>query len=71
MTGPPGTVVMMDQTTWHAVLPRAAGQGLRLLFGLWFASATAPPSVTVDETLCQLDAPSALLLSLLPRGARA
>jgi hypothetical protein len=66
--GPAGTVVLLDQTTWHAVLPRTIDRRLRCFFGLWFASASAPPSERVDASLVELDVDDPLLRSLLPRG---
>jgi hypothetical protein len=69
VSGPPGTVVMIDQTTWHAALPRTVDQELRLFFGLWFAAASAPKPERVDESLFSIDSPDPLLRSLLPRGA--
>lgn len=66
VTGPPGTVVMLDQTTWHAALPRTVDQELRCFFGLWFVSATAPVAERVDESLLRVDTNDPLLRSLLP-----
>ena len=63
--GPPGTVVMIDQTTWHAALPRII-DGPRYFFGLWFRAADAPEPERVDESLRRLDAADPLLRSLLP-----
>lgn len=71
VVGPPGTVVMLDQTTWHAALPRTVDQELRFFFGLWFVAASAPVAERVDESLLQVDTRDALLQSLLPRGPRA
>jgi len=66
VVGPPGTVVMIDQTTWHAALPRTVDRGPRYFFGLWFAASCAPKSERVDESLNAIESPSALLRSLLP-----
>lgn len=63
--GPPGTVVMIDQTTWHAALPRVI-DGPRYFFGLWFRAADAPEPERVDESLRRLDAADPLLRSVLP-----
>ena len=68
VVGPPGTVVMLDQTTWHAVLPRTIDHELRFFFGLWFVAASAPQAERVDESLLQIDTQDPLLRSLLPRG---
>ncbi len=70
VSGPPGTVVMIDQTTWHAALPRTIDRGLRLFFGLWFVSASAPKAERVDESLFSIDSPDPLLRSLLPQQTR-
>jgi hypothetical protein len=67
--GPAGTVVMIDQTTWHAALPRTIDQELRLFFGLWFAGSSAPKPERVDESLFSIDSPDPLLRSLLPRSS--
>ncbi|PRQ04996.1 hypothetical protein [Enhygromyxa salina] len=71
VVGPPGTVVMLDQTTWHAALPRTVDHELRFFFGLWFASASAPAAERVDESLLSVDTRDPLLRSLLPGGPRA
>lgn len=70
VVGPPGTVVMIDQTTWHAALPRTVDQGLRLFFGLWFAAASVPKTERVDESLFSVRSPDPLLRSVLPRLAQ-
>jgi hypothetical protein len=67
VTGPAGTVVMIDQTTWHAALPRTVDQELRLFFGLWFAAACVPKTERVDESLFSIDSPDPLLRSVLPK----
>ncbi|MEZ4383676.1 MAG: hypothetical protein R3A79_20260 [Nannocystaceae bacterium] len=69
VVGPPGTVVMIDQTTWHAALPRAR-PGLRFFFGLWFAAARAPRAARVDASLDAIDSPDPLLRSLLATRPR-
>jgi hypothetical protein len=69
VVGPPGTVVMIDQTTWHAALPRTV-EGPRFFFGLWFAAASVPKSERVDESLFAIEASDPLLRSVLPRGPR-
>lgn len=68
--GPAGTVVMMDQTTWHAALPREPHDELRYFFGLWFASAEAADPEREDETLRSLESPDPLLRSVLPGRSR-
>lgn len=63
--GPPGTVVMIDQTTWHAALPRTVEGELRYFMGVWFASGSAPASDRVDETLARIEQPDPLLRAVL------
>ena len=65
--GPPGTTVLIDQTTWHAALPRTAS-GLRIFFGLWFAAGDVGRTEIIDESLQNLDAPP-LLAAVLPPSA--
>ncbi len=65
---PAGTAVWMEQSTWHAVLPRKEGATLRMFVGFWFASADATQAERVDETLLALDAPDEILRSVLPRS---
>ncbi|PRP97468.1 hypothetical protein ENSA5_33610 [Enhygromyxa salina] len=67
VVGPPGTVVMIDQTTWHAALPRTIDHELRFFFGLWFAASCVAKTERVDESLFEIDSPDPLLQSLLPR----
>lgn len=69
VSGPPGTVVMIDQTTWHAALPRTVDHELRLFFGLWFAAACVPKTERIDETLFAIDSADPLLRSVLPRAS--
>lgn len=65
--GPAGTVVMMDQCCWHAVLPCAPRETPRIFIGLWFAASDAPPAHHRDESLRRIAAPDALLASVLQR----
>lgn len=67
VSGGPGTVVMIDQTTWHAALPRTVSHELRMFFGLWFAASCVPKTERVDESLFAVESPDPLLRSLLPR----
>jgi len=66
VVGPAGTVVMIDQTTWHAALPRTVDSDPRYFFGLWFAASSVPKSERVDESLYTVESPNQLLRSLLP-----
>lgn len=64
--GPPGTAVLMDQTTWHAALPRTMVENLRVFFGLWFAAADVGETELHDESLHDVKSPSALWKELVP-----
>lgn len=66
VAGPPGTVVMIDQTTWHAALPRTVDDSQRYFFGLWFAASCVAKSARVDESLYAVESPDPLLRSVLP-----
>ena len=66
VAGAPGTVVMIDQTTWHAALPRTVDGELRIFIGLWFAAACVGETERVDESLLDVDSPDPLLRSVLP-----
>lgn len=64
--GPPGTVVMLEQSTWHAVLPCAVATSLRMFVGFWFAASWATEAERVDESLRSLESPDDVLASVLP-----
>ena len=65
LTFPAGSVLLLEQCVWHAVLPRQA-PGLRYFVGGYFASAEAPPTELVDESLQTLQTDDPLLSSVLP-----
>ena len=67
--GPAGTAVLMEQSTWHAVLPRIE-PSLRMFVGFWFAAAYATRAERTDETLRDLPAADEVLSSVLPRSPR-
>ena len=67
VVGPPGTVVMLEQSTWHAVRPSSIEDSLRMFVGFWFAAADATAAQRVDESLYALESPDELLVSVLPR----
>ncbi|HJL19315.1 MAG TPA: phytanoyl-CoA dioxygenase family protein [Sandaracinaceae bacterium LLY-WYZ-13_1] len=70
VTCPPGSVVLLEQCTWHAAAPRAT-PGRRHFVGCHFASADAPPTDLVDASLARLEDPPPLLRGLLrARSAR-
>ena len=64
VAGPPGTVVCLDQVTWHAVTAREV-EGLRRFVGLWFAAADAPAAEAVDRSLAVLQADDPALAAVL------
>lgn len=64
VAGPAGTIVFLDQVTWHAVTPKTL-PGLRRFVGLWFAAADAPPSEGVDSTLHALETDNPEFAALL------
>lgn len=66
---PAGSVVLIEQCTWHAALPRTR-PGLRMFIGGYFAAASAPATFDVDESLLALREPGALMASVLPDRAR-
>lgn len=61
-----GTIVMMDQCTWHAVRAKTT-DGIRSFVGCHFRSREAPPTTLVDESLRRFAGGGALLRSVLPR----
>ena len=68
--GPPGTAVLVDQTTWHAALARTLDENLRVFFGLWFAAGDVGETRLSDESLHQVKDPSALWKELVPGEKR-
>ncbi|MBX3272064.1 MAG: hypothetical protein KF729_17495 [Sandaracinaceae bacterium] len=68
--GPAGTAVWMEQSTWHAVLPRAPSDTLRMFVGFWFAAAHATVAERVDASLGALESPDDVLRAVLPGRAR-
>ncbi|RMG14620.1 MAG: hypothetical protein D6729_13485 [Deltaproteobacteria bacterium] len=66
---PAGSVVIIEQCTWHAALPRRI-PGVRMFIGAYFASREAPPTFDVDETLLDLSEAGPLLQSFQPAEAR-
>jgi len=68
VSGPAGTVVLMEQGTWHAVLPRTVDETCRFLVGFWFAAPWATEAHDVDESLSSLRCPDETLASVLPRA---
>lgn len=63
LTVPRGTVVALDECTWHSVRPRTA-PGLRTLLACNYVATSAPPSPVVEESVRDQS------LDALLRGAR-
>jgi len=66
---PAGSTLLLEQSTWHAVMPRRR-PGLRMFIGAYLTSSSAPPTSVVDASLRGFSGGGALLRSLLP-GASA
>ncbi len=62
---PAGSVVIIEQCTWHAALPRTI-PGVRMFIGAYYASAEAPPTFDVDESLLDLRNGGPLLCDFQP-----
>lgn len=65
VTGPPGTVVLMEQATYHAVSPSQRATP-RSFVGLTFAGAHSTPTAAFDASLYRLDDPHPSLRAMLP-----
>ena len=63
---PRGSLLCVDQSTWHAVR-RQEDEGLRIWLGLTYAAAQAPRSVWFDPSLIEYEGGGELLQSVLPR----
>lgn len=50
LTCPPGSVLLLEESVWHSVLPRAT-PGPRRFFGAFFASPDAAPTMGRDTSL--------------------
>ena len=61
-----GTVVVMDQCTWHAARAKRS-PGLRSFIACYFTSSSAPETSFVDESLRALASEGSLLASVLMR----
>jgi len=62
---PRGSIVLLDQATWHAVRPQRR-PGMRILVGGLFASARTPTPEWYDRTLIEAARTNPSLRSLLP-----
>jgi hypothetical protein len=62
-----GTVVLMDQCTWHAARPKRS-KGLRAFLACYFTSRDATKTSWVDDSLRPFAAEGSLLASVLPRA---
>ncbi len=67
LTFPAGSVLLLDESTWHSVRPRRT-PGTRRFVGAYLASADAEATFGVDETLLALDTGDPLFDSLLRRA---
>lgn len=61
---PPGSVVILEQSTWHAACRRKT-PGIRLYTGFYFAAATAAKNPVFDETLRDYAGDDALFRSVV------
>jgi ectoine hydroxylase-related dioxygenase (phytanoyl-CoA dioxygenase family) len=60
-----GTVVLMEQCTWHAAKPKRS-RGLRAFVAAYFTSSAAKKTSWVDDSLRPFAAEGSLLASMLP-----
>lgn len=63
---PAGSTLVLEQCTWHAVMPRRR-PGLRIFIGAYLTSSRAPATAAVDPSLRTFTGGGPLLRSLLPR----
>jgi hypothetical protein len=63
---PAGSVVLVEQSTWHAALTQTTDV-LRMFIGLYFAAASAPAGAGTDDGLLALTTDVPLLRSVLPK----
>jgi hypothetical protein len=61
-----GTVVLMEQSTWHAAQPKRS-RGLRAFIACYFTSSVATKTSWVDESLRPFAPKGSLLADVLPR----
>jgi hypothetical protein len=66
----PGSVVVLEQCTWHAARQMRV-DGVRAFVGSYFAAADAPKTPLSDPALAEYAGEHALFASLCPRGAAA
>lgn len=62
---PPGSIVLLEQCTWHAALRKESG-GVRAFVGSYFAANHASPTPWADPGLKDWDGEDALFKSILP-----
>lgn len=65
-----GTVVLMDQCTWHAARGKHT-PGLRVFVACYFTSSRAAKTSWTDDSLSQWATENALLAAVLPRSTAA
>jgi hypothetical protein len=56
LTWPPGSVLLIDETTWHAV-PQRHTAGWRRWIGAYFAARHVPPAQRLDPSLATVSDP--------------
>lgn len=66
ITCPPGSVVVLEQCTWHAA-HRKESAGLRAFVGSYFGASYAPPTPWADKSLLNWKGDDELFRSILPR----
>jgi len=69
ITAPAGSVLLLEESVWHAVVPRRE-PGRRRFIGAYFASPSAAPTVGRDTSLDALETDDARLASLLANRPR-
>lgn len=65
ITCPPGSVVLLEQCTWHAA-HRKESAGLRAFVGSYFGASYAPPTPWTDKSLPTWEGEDELFRSILP-----
>jgi hypothetical protein len=64
-----GTVVLLDQSTWHAARPMRR-EGLRTFIAFYLTSARAAPTSWIDRSFVPQSVDAPLLASILPPADR-
>ncbi|MEM9070484.1 MAG: hypothetical protein AAGE52_18405 [Myxococcota bacterium] len=69
LTAPRGSVLILEQCTWHAALVRKM-PGVRMFIGAYYASVDAPATFDVDESLLSLGEQTGALHEFQPSEER-